>query len=619
MHSKQEKNQHYGVSRWGSGYFSISTAGQLKVNLNGLTQSLDAIAESARRTGLGLPLLVRFPGILRHRARSLCNAFNNAAIQLDYKGNYQGIYPIKVNQQRTVIEQIVAGGNGCVGLEAGSKPELMAVMALSRKGSVIVCNGYIDREFIRLALIGRALGLRVYIVIEKASELRLVEEESASLGVEPLLGVRVRLAASASGNWQNSGGEKAKFGLTATQLITMTEQLTQQGHLHWLKLLHSHIGSQIPNLRDIAKGVNEAGRYYSELRMLGADISIVDVGGGLGIDYEGTASRHYCSINYSLDNYARTVIKGIQNCCRSNNLPEPDIFTESGRALTAHHAVLITNIIDSDPVASNNPVQPAKESCSTIAKLSELQQHLDSQSPNEIHEEARHLLDESLMLFESGDINLQQWSRAEQLYISICRLIHPRLRADKRRDRDLLDRLNLQLAEKLFINFSLFQSTPDVWAIEQIFPIMPLTRLNETPRRNAILHDLTCDSDGCISNYVDADGIESTLPLHTTDDSNYLLGIFLVGAYQEILGDMHNLFGDTHAINVEITADGFEITEIEKGDAIDELLRYVHFDPQQMLESYQELLDGGNLEESVRSSWLDELSSGLTGYSYHEM
>ncbi|OOZ43131.1 biosynthetic arginine decarboxylase [Solemya elarraichensis gill symbiont] len=618
MQNEPDKKQHYGVARWGNGYFSISACGHLEANLDGHRQALVDIAASAANKQLDLPLLVRFPGILRHRARSLCDTFSSVANELGYQGNYQCIYPIKVNQQRTVIEQLVAGGKGCIGLEAGSKPELMAVMALSEMGDVIVCNGYKDREYIRLALIGRALGLQLYIVIEKASELQLIEEECASLGVEPLLGVRVRLAASAAGNWQNSGGEKAKFGLTATQLITLVEQLKSSEHLHWLQLLHSHIGSQIPNLRDIAKGVNEASRYYAELRSLGVDINIVDVGGGLGIDYEGTASRHYCSINYSLENYARTIIEGIQNNCRSNGIPEPDIFTESGRALTAHHAVLITNIIDSDPVASNTPDLATKDSCSTIAKLFELQHQLELQSPNEIHEEARHLLDESLMLFESGDINLQQWSQAEQLYITLCQLIRPHLRADRRRDRDLLDRLNLQLAEKLFINLSLFQSTPDVWAIDQIFPIMPLTRLNEAPQRNAILHDLTCDSDGCISNYVDADGIESTLPLHATDESNYLLGIFLVGAYQEILGDMHNLFGDTHAINVEITADGFEITEIEKGDAIDELLEYVHFNPQQMLKSYEKSIRNAELEESVCCDWLEELSSGLSGYSYHE-
>ncbi|OOY36258.1 arginine decarboxylase [Solemya velum gill symbiont] len=619
MQNESEKNQHYGVTRWGNGYFSISATGQLETHLDGHRQALVEIAASARDKQLDLPLLVRFPGILRHRARSLCETFSAVAHEADYKGNYQCIYPIKVNQQRTVIEQIVTGGKGCVGLEAGSKPELMAVMALSEKGSVIVCNGYKDREYIRLALIGRALGLQLYIVIEKASELQLIEEESASLGVEPLLGVRVRLAASASGNWQNSGGEKAKFGLTATQLITLVEQLKSNGHLHWLQLLHSHIGSQIPNLRDIAKGVNEASRYYAELRNLGADIKIVDVGGGLGIDYEGTASRHYCSINYTLENYARTIIESIQNSCRNNDVPEPDIFTESGRALTAHHAVLITNIIDSDPIASDSKTLPVMEVCSAITKLSGLQQQIDSLSPNEIHEEARYLLDESLTLFENGEINLQQWSHAEQLYIKLCQLIRPRLRAERRRDRDLLDRLNLQLADKLFINFSLFQSTPDVWAIDQIFPIMPLTRLNEEPQRNAILHDLTCDSDGCISSYVDADGIESTLPLHTTDESHYLLGIFLVGAYQEILGDMHNLFGDTHAINVEVTVDGFEITEIEKGDAIDELLEYVHFDPQKMLNRYEKLLENANLDANTRSAWLEELSSGLTGYSYHEM
>jgi len=619
MQQDQPLTQHYGIPHWSDGYFAIGDDGALDIRLGAQRQALQQIALSARERGLDLPLLVRFPGILRDRARSLCAAFQQVSKSLGYQGKYQGIYPIKVNQQRTVIEEIVAGGAGCIGLEAGSKPELMAVLALSPPGGVIVCNGYKDREYIRLALIGRALGLQVYIVVEKPGELALIEAESAALDIEPLLGVRIRLATSASGNWQNSGGEKAKFGLTATQLLRFVEQLQSTGHLHWLQLLHSHIGSQIPNLRDIASGVNEAGRYYVELRKLGADIRIVDVGGGLGIDYEGTRSRHYCSINYGLESYARAVIEGLQRICHEESLPEPDLFSESGRALTAHHAVLITNIIDNDEsnAGMQQIVAPNAKNHNALA-LYELTQTLAQRSPQEAYEEARYQVSDARNLFDNGYLDLQQWSQVEQLYINICHAIRPLLNPHKQRHRELLDQLNVQLAEKVFLNFSLFQSVPDVWAIEQIFPIAPLTRLHEKPARQVIVHDLTCDSDGCIEHYVDQEGVESTLPLHAANGEEYLLGIFLVGAYQEILGDMHNLFGDTHAINVEINDAGFVISEEERGDAIDELLRYVHFDTDALLASYQHQLAQSALSASAREAFYQELSEGLTGYTYHE-
>lgn len=618
MTNKPDKLQDYAVSRWSDGYFGIAESGDLQITLNGNQQSLNLIASSIRQSGYDLPILMRFPGILRHRAKSLCDAFTDTASQFSYSGQYQGIYPIKVNQQRTVIEQLVKGGGGCIGLEAGSKPELMAVLALSEPGDVIVCNGYKDREYIRHALIGRALGLRLYIVIEKLSELKLVEEESKSLGIEPLLGVRIRLATSASGNWQNSGGEKAKFGLTATQLVHFVDSLKENGKLHWLSLLHSHIGSQIPNLRDIRKGTMEVSRYYAALHKLGANIEILDVGGGLGVDYEGTGSRNYCSINYTLEEYAGAIIETIQHVCISESLPEPDLFSESGRALTAHHAVLITNIIDSEKTIELTDIQAKPGSYDLLKQLVALGTRTSRASLGEIIEEAGYLLEQARDDFYNGNIDLGTWGHTEQAYRAICKSIHPRLNPHKQQHRELLDKLNLQLADKVFLNFSLFQSTPDTWAIEQVFPVVPLTRLNEAPTRNVILHDLTCDSDGCIERYVDEDGVESTLPLHEADGDDYLLGIFLVGAYQEILGDMHNLFGDTHAVNVEISNRGFEVVEIEEGDTVDELLRYVHFDTELMLKKYQRLICNGNLSQQQQALFSKELASGLKGYTYHE-
>lgn len=616
-------SQNYGIARWGEGYFGINAQGHLTVKPSRdrpLTLDVYELARDIHREGLGWPVLVRFTDILRDRVNALCAGFRTVAAELDYQGRYTAVYPIKVNQQRVVIEEILRAGNGCVGLEAGSKPELMAVLALSQPGGTIICNGYKDSEYIRLALIGRQIGHHVVIVVEKPSELELVLRESAELGIEPILGVRIRLAASAAGKWQNSGGEKAKFGLSASQVLQMIERLREAGRLHWLQLLHSHIGSQIPNLRDIRRGVGEAARYYAELRNLGVPIRIVDVGGGLGVDYEGTGTRSFCSINYSLEAYAREVVKVLARICADQALPHPDIITESGRAMTAHHAVLITNVIEREPApgAQRLPEVPvgAPEVLQMLAD--ELERAVES-PPQEVYQETRHGLDEARELFEQGHLELAHWALAEQLYFAVIRRLLPRLRADKRRDRELIDRLHEQLADKVFLNFSLFQSLPDVWAIEQVFPVMPLHRLDEPPTRSAILQDLTCDSDGCIANYVDQDGIERSLALHEpVPGEPYLVGIFLAGAYQEILGDMHNLFGDTDAVNVEMTADGHRLTQAEKGDSVDELLRYVHFDIEEMLARYRGKLKASTLSERHIDAYYDELKRGLYGYTYLE-
>ncbi|MCU0767049.1 MAG: biosynthetic arginine decarboxylase [Gammaproteobacteria bacterium] len=616
--------QSYGIARWGAGYFAIGDGGRLvahpKPGADG-TVDLYRLAHDVRAAGLSWPVLVRFTDILRDRVAGLRGAFARAFAELDFQGRYTAVYPIKVNQQRSVVEQILAGGDGGVGLEAGSKPELMAVLALSPPGGVVVCNGYKDREYLRLALIGRALGHRVYVVVEKPSELELALAEAATLGVEPLFGVRVRLASSAAGKWQNSGGEKAKFGLSAAQVLALVERLRAAGRLDCLRLLHSHIGSQIPNLRDIRRGVGEVARFFQELRRLGAPVDVVDVGGGLGIDYEGTGSRHYCSINYSLDGYAREVVKALGRVCAEHGLPHPDVFTESGRALTAHHAVLITNVIDREPapagVEAPALTADAPEVLHTLAALTRAAAHA---SPLETYQEARHAIDEARDLFERGELRLEDRALAEQMYYAVCHRLRPRLLSSSRRQRELLDELHEQLAERVFCNFSLFQSMPDVWAIDQVFPVVPLHRLDEPTTSAAVLHDLTCDSDGCIDQYVDQDGVEATLPLHAPrPGEDYLIGIFLVGAYQEILGDMHNLFGDTDAVNVELdAAGGYRLTQPERGDSVDELLRYVHFDPEQMLRAYREKLRAAPIAARTADQFYDELKAGLYGYTYLE-
>ena len=612
--------QNYGLPGWSEDYFMIAGDGHLHARphrTNRQTIDLHELASEAAAKGLHWPLLVRFNDILHDRAASLCNAFKEAARAHDYEGDYRAIYPIKVNQQRSVVEELLRGGGDCIGLESGSKPELLAVLALARPGSIVICNGYKDSEYIRLALIGRRLGLRTHIVIEKINELELVLSLSRQMQIEPLLGVRVRLAASASGKWQNSGGEKSKFGLTAAQVLQLINRLDEEGALDWLQLLHSHIGSQIPNLRDIRTGITEAARYYSELRRLGAPLQIVDVGGGLGIDYEGTRSRHYCSINYTLDGYAGEIIATLKRHCDRLNLPHPLILSESGRAMTAHHAVLITNVIDQETIPTDPPDTELQHEI-----LHQLQRQFEAAretSPQEVDQETRYFLDEACTLFEQGELPLEVWAAADLWGNAISRRLLQRLRPERRRDRELLDRLREQLADKLFLNFSLFQSVPDVWAIDQLFPIVPLQRLNERPQRSAILHDLTCDSDGCIDSYIDQDGIESTLPLHSLNAGEpYLVGIFLVGAYQEILGDMHNLFGDTNAVNVELTEDGYRLSEPEYGDTAEELLRYVHFNTDSMLAAYREHLDRAELPKDISDDYFARLKAGLEGYTYFE-
>ncbi len=612
--------QNYGVGRWGEGYFGINDNGHATVRPHPKHEhdiDLFELAQDLTASGLRLPVLVRFNDILQHRVQRLCGAFADAAAALDYTGGYRAVYPIKVNQQRSVVEQIVAGGGDCVGLEAGSKPELMAVLATAPQGGVIVCNGYKDREYIRLALIGRRLGYAVYIVIEKPTELDLVFAEAADLGIDPLLGVRVRLAAVAAGKWQNSGGAKSKFGLSASQVLEFVERLRERGCLHWLALLHSHIGSQIPDLRDIHHGINEATRYFVELRRLGADIRVIDVGGGLGIDYEGSRSQHYCSTNYDLSAYAEEVLRPIARICEEHDLPQPMVFSESGRAMTAHHAVLITDVIEREqPFVDLEVGEPVDDDL--LHRLKELLAAVSDGVPTQSFQNARHLLAEANERFAQGTMSLQNRAVAETLFFAIAREVKRALRLESRRHRELLEALNEMLANRVFCNFSLFQSLPDIWAIEQIFPVMPLQRLNELPDQAALMHDLTCDSDGCIENYVDQDGVENTLMLHEPRAGEpYLLGIFLVGAYQEILGDMHNLFGDTDAVNVVTEAGGkYRLAEPERGDSVDELLRYVHFDPEAMLTSYLQRLRAEGVSEAYIDSYYRELKAGLRGYTY---
>ncbi|MCC5860022.1 MAG: biosynthetic arginine decarboxylase [Ectothiorhodospiraceae bacterium] len=612
----------YNTAHWGGGYFDIADDGRVVVRPNrdpeGPGVELHRLAEELGEAGLSLPVLVRFIDILHDRVETLCNAFGEAMRADGYRGRYTAVYPIKVNQQRRVVEEILARGGERVGLEAGSKPELMAVLALAPAGATVICNGYKDREYIRLALLGERLGLRVSIVMEKRTELDLVIAESRSLGIRPRLGLRVRLASVGAGKWQNTGGEKSKFGLTASQTLDVVERLRTAGMLDCLELVHFHLGSQIPNVRDIRRGMREVARYYAELRGLGAPIGCVDVGGGLGIDYEGTRSRNYCSINYSVSEYAWNVVHSLWEICEEHGLPHPDVISESGRALTAHHAVLLTNVIDHDRVDGREP-EPPRDDDPLI--LHDLWRTLGDRhgNPLERYHDAMHGLQEAQTMYTHGVLDLRQRARAEQYYQATCRRLLPQLSSAARNHREVLDDLNEKLADKLFCNLSIFQSMPDVWAIDQVFPILPLSRLDERPSARAVLQDLTCDSDGAIHRYVDGEGVESTLPLPPYRSGEpYLLGIFLVGAYQEILGDMHNLFGDTHSVNVELDDGGYQLSGHRRGDTVDTVLRYVEFDRETLLAGYRRKVAAAGLPEAEAATFLSELEAGLDGYTYLE-
>ncbi len=622
----------YNLAHWGDGYFDITDNGHLSAfpARDGRGIDLHALTKEIRQAGLALPVLVRFSGILHDRVARLCGAFAKAMQTHDYNGGYTAVYPIKVNQQQSVVRELLDAADGeqiCVGLEAGSKPELMAVLALSdARSGRIICNGYKDREYIRLALIGQRLGHHITLVLEQPSELELILHESRALGVTPHLGVRVRLASIGHGNWQNTGGEKAKFGLSAAQVLAAVERLREANMLDSLSLLHCHMGSQLANIRDIQRGLRECARYYAELHRLGVNIQCVDVGGGLGVDYEGTRSRSYCSMNYSLQEYANNVVHTLWEVCRAEGLPQPHIITESGRALTAHHAVLITEVTDVEQTASSASITPPTDGEAQILRdLWQGLQELSTPGPNpraavEIYHDAVHWLAEAQTLYVHGVLDMAAKARAEAIYFATCVHLRRHLNPGVRAQREILDELNEKLADKYFCNFSLFQSMPDVWAIEQVFPIVPLHRHDETPDRRGTLQDITCDSDGRIDQYVDGEGLESSLPLHVLRDGEpYWLGIFLLGAYQEILGDMHNLFGDTNTVDVHLDADGrHQLAHIQHGDTVAAVLRHVHFEPAWLLDSYRIQLAATSLPAKTQAACLAELEAGLSAYTYLE-
>ncbi|MFT3741827.1 MAG: biosynthetic arginine decarboxylase [Gammaproteobacteria bacterium] len=625
--SVQNTREVYNISYWSDGFFDIDEMGRLVAYPDGKRDGrgidLNELADTMHQSGLTLPILVRFTDILRQRFSRLHEAFLRAMREYGYQSEFMSVYPIKANQQRVVVQEIsrLAGENP-IGFEAGSKPELLAALALSRQSGIIVCNGYKDREYIRLALIGQRLGHTVYIILEKISEIDIILEEAKKMGIEPKLGIRVRLASVAAGKWQNTGGEKSKFGFSAAQVLFVVEKLRKAGGLNYLEVLHFMLGSQIANIADVQRGMSECARYYSELRALGVPINTVDVGGGLAVDYEGTRTRSYSSMNYSIQEYANNIVYTLAEMCKEKGLPHPRIFTESGRAMVAHHALLITNVIEVEQtMGAETPLLPVQPSDPPV--LRELWDGLSSLSERsalEVYHDACHWMGEANSLYIHGVISLTERARAEQIYLTSCLKVRELLKHSVRAHREAIDELNEKLADKYFCNFSLFQSLPDAWAIDQVFPIMPLSGLDQKPSCRGILQDLTCDSDGRIDCYVDGEGVETTLPVIPYQaDKPYLFGIFLVGAYQETLGDLHNLFGDTHSVLVKLKpGGGYELVQPIKGDLVEDVLRYVQFDTKELLASYHKQFKAAQLSPQEAEEYLETVTEGLQGYTYLE-
>jgi len=618
--SPDQARRTYSIPHWADGYFDVDGAGRVIVRPTGEAGpaiALPEVVDAARANGARLPMLVRFPDILGQRLGKLQSAFAQAQQDWDYAGGYTAVYPIKVNQHRGVAGTLASHHGEGFGLEAGSKPELMAVLALSRPGGLIVCNGYKDREYIRLALIGRKLGLQTFIVIEKPSELKLVLEESRALDVKPGLGVRMRLASLGAGKWQNSGGDKAKFGLSPRQVLDLWKSLRDTEYADTLNLLHFHMGSQISNVRDIANGMREATRYFVELSKLGAKISHVDVGGGLGIDYEGTRSRSYYSINYGLHAYASNIVQPLAEACEQHGLAQPRVVTECGRAMTAHHAVLIANVAEVEQAPEGRVPDEHDDEPTVVRHLRDIHAELDVRPAVELFHEAQHFHAEGLAAYALGQIDLTHRARIDDLFYAIAHGVRARLSHEEKSHRPVLDELNDRLVDKYFVNFSVFESIPDVWAIDQVFPIVPIERLDERPDRRGIIADMTCDSDGMVDTYVENESLDSSLPLHELrPGESYRIGFFLVGAYQEILGDIHNLFGDTDAVEVLAEDDGYVITQQRRGDTTDVMLDYVGYRLDDLRTAYAQRVHDARLPEAESLLLAEALEAGLTGYTY---
>ncbi|MEO8193395.1 MAG: biosynthetic arginine decarboxylase [Gemmatimonadales bacterium] len=616
----------YNIEGWGIGYFDINEKGHVVVRpeADDPARELDLfeLANDLEAQGVGLPLLLRFSDILRSRIESLNSRFARAITEYDYRGGYTTVYPIKVNQQRHVVEEIVEfGKESGVGLECGSKPELQAVLALAEHTDhLIVCNGYKDEEFMRLAMMGQKLGHNVFIVLEQLSEVDVLLQVADELGVTPTAGVRIKLHSEGSGRWARSGGEKSKFGLSTAQLVKLVDRLRDAGRLDVLKLIHFHLGSQITDIRYIKAGLQEITRYYAELRGMGVDVTHVDVGGGLGVDYDGSCSTSQASVNYSLQEYANDVVYTLAESCREQELPMPHIISESGRALTAHHALLLLSVIDVESQADNVMPELGEDDHSFLHEMAADHAAITARRVREVYHDATFAKERAQELFNSGVLTLRERALAEQIYIATITSVARMAQKDREEFSDIMLDLEATLTDRYFCNFSLFQSLPDSWAIDQLFPVMPIHRLDEEPSRRGTIQDVTCDSDGKIENFIGGRSAIPSLPLHAfTDGEPYILGIFLTGAYQEILGDLHNLFGDTNAVHIRLSENGYEVAELVHGDTVTEVLAYVQFRASDLLATFRRKVAAAKgITRQEANSFIADYVAGLEGYTYLE-
>jgi len=617
----------YNIKGWGQNYFNVNDKGNVVVtpSANGVKIDLKELIDELLIRDVSLPVLLRFPDILDNRIETISSCFEKASKEYGFKGSYFNIYPIKVNQVRPVVEEIMRYGKKFnIGLEAGSKPELHAVLAITQNPeALIICNGYKDESFIELALLAQKMGKRIFLVVEKLNELRQIITISKRLKVKPNIGIRIKLASSGSGKWEESGGDQSKFGLNASELVEAVEIAKSSKILEQIKLIHFHLGSQITNIRKIKNALRECSQFYVQMKKLGCNVEFVDIGGGLGVDYDGTRSFSPSSINYTIQEYVNDAIYMLQDASDKNDLPHPNIITESGRSLTAHHSILVFDVLETTTIPEwDYNYKITENDHENVRELFNLLENLTHTTMFETWHDAQQIREDSLDLFSLGMIDLKTRALIERLFWSIAREVY-QLSLELKHQPEEYRPLSKMLADKYFCNFSLFQSLPDSWAIDQIFPILPIHRLNEKPTRVATIQDITCDSDGKIDNFIGSRNFSHYLPLHEFKESEpYYLGVFLVGAYQEILGDLHNLFGDTNAVHVVVEDDEYKIKQIIDGETVAEVLDYVQYNAKSLVRTMETWVTTsvkqGKITAEEGKEFLSNYRSGLYGYTYLE-
>ena len=618
----------YNINGWGRNYFSINDKGHVCVTPRAGYASVDLVEvmDELKIKDISAPVLLRFPDILDNRIEKISQCFKQAAETYNYTARNYMIYPIKVNQMRPVVEEIVTYGKKFnIGLEAGSKPELHAVLATNiADNALIICNGYKDAGYVELALLAQKMGRRIYLVVEKINELKLISDISRRLGITPNIGIRIKLSSTGSGKWSESGGDSSKFGLNSSELLEALDFMRKKGMTECLKLIHFHIGSQINKIRVIKNALREATQFYVQLTKMGFDIEFMDIGGGLGVDYDGTrSSASESSMNYSIQEYANDAVSAIVEACTKNGIKQPNVITESGRSLTAHHSILVLEVLETAQLPSWPDSKEISPDAHELAReLFNIWDNLDQRNLFESWHDALQIREEALDLFSLGMLDLTTRAQIEKLFWSVAREVGE-IAGSMKHVPEELRKIAKMIPDKYFCNFSLFQSLPDAWAVDQIFPIIPLSRLDEKPTRTCTIQDMTCDSDGKIANFITSNGNSGALPVHTVRPGEpYYLGVFLVGAYQEILGDMHNLFGDTNAVHIDVYKDHYEIDQIIAGETVDEVLDYVQYNPKKLVRNVESWvtasMKAGRITPEEGRDFVSTYRAGLFGYTYLE-